>query len=192
MALSSGDGNPATPNVEIYIGIGGGLFFTDPTLSPNPDDVRDGMTMLAAASIDIQSDLLPDLVLFDDQDKAPIVLKNVLSERADIDESGRVDGHDLALLARAFGATRGEDYTIQADGTLQQSGSGATRVVVGSGTLRIGQDAPPDVSPGATLICDGVLEPLTGAYGLPVDINLDGVVDGEDLALLASLFGRRL
>jgi hypothetical protein len=190
IALSSGDGDPDTPNVEIYIGIANGLFFTDPEF--NPPDVPDGMTLLAAGSVDIQSDIYPDLVLFDGRDRAPIVLKNIIQERADIDGSGRVDGHDLALLARAFGASRGEDYTIQADGTLLQSGSGPTRVVVGSGTLRIGQDSPERILPEDEPVCDGALDPVSGAYGLPVDVNLDGDVDGEDLALIASLFGRRL
>ncbi len=194
VALSGGDANPATPNVTIYIGIANGLFFTDPTLDPT--GVKDGATRIAAGQIDIRTDsLYPDLVLYDEPDGAPIVLTNILPERADIDGSTRVDGYDLALLARAFGATRGEDYTIQADGTLLQSGSGPTSLVVGTpmpGTRKAGQNAP-TVDPADTtrLICDPTFDKLTGLYGLPVDINLDGEVDGKDLALLASRFGRR-
>jgi hypothetical protein len=40
--------------------------------------------------------------------------------------------------------------------------------------------------------CNRVLDVMNGSYGLPVDINLDGQVDGEDLALIAGLFGQRL
>jgi len=32
----------------------------------------------------------------------------------------------------------------------------------------------------------------TVLYGLPVDINLDGIIDGKDLALIASKFGRQI
>ena len=41
-------------------------------------------------------------------------------------------------------------------------------------------------------VCDHVLRPTSGLYGLPVDINLDGKVDGTDLALIASKFGRQV
>jgi hypothetical protein len=191
VAVSGDDADSATPNVTIYIGIANGLFFTDPSLDPT--GVKDGVTRIAAGHIDIRNDsLYPDLVLYHEADGAPIVLTNVLPERADVDGSKRVDGYDLALLARAFGATRGEDYTIQADGTLLQSGTGPTRVVVGGGAPKAGQNAPA-VDPADTtrLTCDPTFNPLTGKYGLPVDINLDGEVDGKDLALLASRFGRR-
>jgi hypothetical protein len=41
-------------------------------------------------------------------------------------------------------------------------------------------------------VCDNIFTPLAGRYGLPVDINLDGQVDGTDLAILASQFGLNL
>src|SRR5437867_2254965 len=64
VALSSGDGDPATPNVTIYLGLGSGLFFTDPTI--NPTDVPDGMTMLATGLVTPSTDFTyPDVVLFD-------------------------------------------------------------------------------------------------------------------------------
>jgi len=53
-------------------------------------------------------------------------------------------------------------------------------------------DLPAPNGPGIALTCTGTLNPLTGLYGLPVDINLDGTVDGTDLALLASRFGQRI
>ncbi|MEK7283683.1 MAG: thrombospondin type 3 repeat-containing protein, partial [Acidobacteriota bacterium] len=139
VALSSGDFNPATPNtnITVYIGMGNGLFFTDPEL--NPAGVRDGMTLLATGHINLSTDATyPDVALFSSADEAPIILTNILTDRADIDGSGRVDGYDLAVLARSFGAQRGENFTLLADGTLLQAGSGATRALVpGACTLRV-------------------------------------------------------
>jgi hypothetical protein len=198
VALSSGDGNPATPNVTVFIGLGNGLFFTDPSL--NPTDVPDGMRLLATGNVNLSTDsTYPDVVLFDGVAQAPLIMTNVLTDRADIDRSGRVDGYDLALLARAFGAERGENFTIDPDGTLLQNpdlGSSPiydpTRVVVGSGVLAEGFDLPSTTGTSGALLCDRALEPLSGLYGLPVDLNLDGKVDGTDLALLASKFGRQI
>jgi hypothetical protein len=198
VVLSSGDGDPATPNITIYLGVGNGLFFTDPSF--NPTDVPDGMTLLAAGQVNLSVDsTYPDLVLFDSVKQAPVIMTNTLPERADIDRSGRVDGYDLALLARSFGAARGEDFTIQPDGTLLQNpdlGSSPaytpSRLVVGSGQLRVGMDLPSFTGASGVRVCNGSLDPLVGLYGLPVDINLDGSVDGTDLALLASRFGRNV
>jgi hypothetical protein len=143
---------------------------------------------MAVDNVNLKSDnFLPEIVLFSPLDAAPIVLTNLLNDRADIDGSGRIDGFDLAILAGAFGASRGEDFTIQADGTLLQTGTGFAKVVVGGGAAVPGQDLPVTAAP-----CNRRLEPLTGAYGLAVDINLDGKVDGVDLALIASRFGQRL
>jgi hypothetical protein len=58
---------------------------------------------------------------------------------------------------------------------------------VGGGSAVAGQDLP-----SATASCDGAFTPASASYGLPVDVNLDGIVDGEDLAFLASLFGVKL
>jgi hypothetical protein len=127
----------------------------------------------------------PDLELFDVPDQAPIVMRNIFLERADIDNSGRVDGYDLALLAASFGAARGEDFTIQSDATLAQTGSGTGQRVIGTGSPVPGQDL---ANPDAT--CNNLFDRLTGPYGILVDINLDGVVDGTDLAILASQFGQ--
>ena len=65
-----------------------------------------------------------------------------------------------------------------------------TRLVVGSGVLNDGMDHPTLSSGTGLFFCDHALEPLTGLYGLPVDVNLDGTVDGTDLALIASKFGK--
>jgi hypothetical protein len=122
-----------------------------------------------------------------------------------------VDGYDLAVLARSFGAERGENFTLQADGTFLQAGTGPTKVLVPGGcVLQEGFDLPQKAATGVFL-CDRTLSPMTSQnanycvptdpnylnpgsslYGLPVDINLDGQVDGTDLALLASRFGRTL
>jgi hypothetical protein len=184
VALSSPPGGPSA--VTLYLGIGNGLYFTDPTFSPVA--VAGEMTLMAATNVNLKTDIfLPEVVLFSARDQAPIVLTNTLGERADIDGSGRVDGFDLAVLAASFGATRGEDFTVQADGTLLQSGSGLGRLVVGGGSALAGQDLPSVSAP-----CNRLFDPLTGLYGLAADVNLDGVIDGEDLAFLASLFGRSL
>ncbi|MBI4169419.1 MAG: hypothetical protein HY510_05715 [Acidobacteria bacterium] len=199
VAVSSG-GYPSSPNITIYLGIADGLFFTDPSL--NPAGVPDGAAAITTGNVNLVSDFTyPEVVLLNGQDDAPMVLTNVLTERADIDRSGRVDGFDLAILARAFGATRGEDFIILGpgdpevaldpalDGTLKQSaeppGTAYRRLVMGSATQRVGQDLPDFAG-----ICDGALDRLEGLYGLPADVNLDGIVDGEDLAFIASLFGR--
>ena len=183
VGLSSQQNGPS--RVTVFIGIGNGLFFTDQTLNPPPfpDEIR----FMTAGNAFLQDKVFyPDLEMFDVQDQAPIVMRNVILERADIDGSGRVDGYDLALFAASFGAMRGEDFTIQADGTLLQSGTGAGALVVGSGSRVPGQDLPTSSS-----ICDGAFTPLAGRYGLSVDLNLDGQVDGTDLAILASQFGQR-
>jgi hypothetical protein len=184
VALSSQANGPS--RITVFIGIGNGLFFTDPTLNPPP--FPDEMRFITEGNAFLQDKTFyPDVEMFDVQDQAPIVMRNVFLERADIDGSGRVDGYDLALFAAAFGATRGEDFTIQADGTLLQSGSGAGALVVGTGSRVPGQDlATPSE------ICDNIFTPLAGRYGLLVDINLDGQVDGTDLAILASQFGQSL
>jgi len=198
-SLSSGDGNPSTTNLMVHIGLGNGLFFTDPSL--NSTDVPDGMTFMAAGNVNLATDFTyPDLVLFDGVNQAPLIMTNVLTDRADIDRSGRVDGFDLALLARAFGAERGEDFTIQPDGTILQNpdltsnpGYLPTRLVVGSGVLKDGMDLPSTTGSASGLfLCDRALQPVSGLYGIPVDINLDGKVEGIDLAVLASMFGRTI
>lgn len=268
VALSSGDGNPATPNLTLYIGIANGLYFTDPTL--NPDDVPDGATLMAAANINLMSDVvLPEVTLFYppedgdgdgmldpgedlngngvlDGDRGPIVLTNVLNERADIDGSGRVDGFDMAILSRAFGAARGEDFSlVEIDGQVQLAQTGTGKCALGAndgqdctgdidcpgGTCRqlfrrvldhppgpfVGKDIPNSdgvcnlvqdrmsagrcdtaagtcTSPGSKIgvSCTGDQDCGDALYGLAVDINLDGLVDGLDLAIIASLFGRSL
>jgi hypothetical protein len=224
VAVSSG-GFPASTNLTVYMGIADGLFFTEPSF--NPAGVPNGAVAITTGNVNLVSDFTyPEIAILNQEDDAPIVLTNILTERADIDGSGRVDGFDLAILARAFGATRGENFIIQPDGTLQQTrtfrclggvNSGAactsdadcedTGMPPNDGTCeevgyrslvdgeldpmnmnpvqRVGQDLPDFVD-----ICDGALDPLEGLYGLPVDVNLDGDVDGEDLAFIASLFGR--
>lgn len=183
VAVSGPTGGPT--RLQVFMGMGNGLFYTDPALDPDPLD--DDLDLPVAGFIDIKSDsLYPDIALFSRIDQSPFTLFNILPERADIDESGRVDGFDLAALARAFGAVRGEDFILQADATFLQSGSGWSSTLVGSGSRPPGQDLPSAGQCGTPEVL------LTGAYGLAVDINLDGIVDGVDLALLAARFGDRL
>jgi len=181
VTLSSPPGGPSL--LTLFVGLGNGLYFTDPTLNPAP--VPAELAFPAAGFINIKTDnVYPDLALFSVTDQVPITLFNVIGERADIDGSGRVDGHDLVLLAMAFGAVRGEDFTILPDATFEQTGTGATRRLVGTGAAKPGQDLP-----NSSGLCSTGFLPVTGLYGLPVDINLDGIVDGKDLALLAASFG---
>jgi hypothetical protein len=183
VTLSSPPGGP-TSRLTLFMGLGSGLYYTDPTLDPAP--IPGELAFPAAGFIDIKTDsIYPDLALFSVTDQVPITLDNLIPERADIDRSGRIDGYDLVLLARAFGAVRGEDFTILPDATLEQTGTNpATRVLVGTGLQKPGQDLPDSSG-----FCFSGFTPLTGLYGLPVDVTLDGIVDGEDLALLASRFG---
>jgi len=181
VALSSPSGGPSL--LTLFLGLGNGLYFTDPTLNPAP--VPAELDFPAAGFINIKTDnVYPDLALFSVTDQVPVTLFNVIGERADIDGSGRVDGHDLVLLAMAFGSVRGEDFTLLPDATFQQTGSGPSRRLVGTGSAKPGQDLPDSAG-----FCSTGFLPLTGLYGLPVDVNLDGIVDGEDLALLAAVFG---
>jgi hypothetical protein len=282
VALSSGDGDPTTPNLILYMGIGNGLYYTDPTL--NPTDVPDGATLITTGNINLAVDfLLPEVSLFYpptpgvdlngdgvlDGDLGPIVLTNILNERADLDGSGRIDGFDLVVLARSFGAVRGEDFSlVKIDGLLQfaqtregncaqgvNNGLPCTadidcpdgtcanlfrRVLDNSAGSTIGTDlpneggicnlaqdrmtagqceaicsSPPSAagdpcvidsdcgasgkcgtcsSPGSVVgdYCNDDSDCGPVLYGLAVDINLDGMIDGEDLAIMASLFGRSL
>ncbi|HYV17807.1 MAG TPA: thrombospondin type 3 repeat-containing protein [Verrucomicrobiae bacterium] len=175
---------PAT-TIRSYFGLGNGLFFTDPTLDTS---LPFASKFLGSANIDLRNDsTYPDLLLFETRDQAPFSLLNTLPERADIDASGRVDGYDLALLARAFGSTRGEDFTLLPDDTFARTGVGPLETIVHTGTPVPGQDLP-----SGSFACNTRFDPGSGLYGVPVDINLDGIVDGLDLAFLASRYGTAL
>jgi hypothetical protein len=175
--------NGPTTTIRTYFGLGNGLFFTDPKLDTT--GLPFASRYLASANIDLKNDsIYPDLLLFETRDQAPFSLLNTLPERADIDESGRVDGYDLALLARAFGSTRGEDFTLLPDATFARTGVGPLETIVHTGAPVPGQDLPD-----GNAACNTVFNPGSGAYGVPVDINLDGIVDGLDLAFLASRYG---
>jgi hypothetical protein len=173
-------GNQTT--IRPYLGIGNGLFFTDPTLETVLPFTA---TRVTSANVDLKTDsIYPDLVVFETRDQAPFSVLNVLPLRADIDGSGRVDGGDLELLAGAFGASRGEDFTLLPDATFAQTGTGGAAVLTHTGAFVPGQDLPD-----STGFCDNRFNGGTPRYGVPVDINLDGIVDGVDLAFLASRFG---
>lgn len=180
IVVAAPPGGPTT--IKLFMGLGNGLFYTDASLDPDVL-VGDELDLPVTGFIDLKSDsLYPDIALFSRLDQAPITLFNILPERADIDRSGRVDGFDLVALARAFGATRGEDFILNSDATFQRTGSGWSERLVASGSRPPGQALPSASDCGNTPVL------MTGAYGLPVDINLDGIVDGVDLALLASRF----
>jgi hypothetical protein len=169
-----------------YLGMGNGLFYTDPSLATT--GLPFTATRVTSANVDLKTDsIFPDLVVFETRDQAPFSVLNVLPQRADIDGSGRVDGYDLALLAGAFGASRGEDFTLLPDATFAQTGMGPTAVLTHTGALVPGQDLPDSAG-----FCDNRFNGGSPRYGVPVDINLDGIVDGVDLAFLASRFGANI
>jgi hypothetical protein len=189
VALSSPTG--ATSQITLYLGIGNGLFFTDSTFSPVT--VEGEMEFLSAENVNLQSDaVFPDVVLFSKRDQSPIVLTNTFPERADIDGSGRVDGFDLAILSTGFGTTRGERFILDPmTATFQQTGPGCgvdyRCQLVGTTSDVPGQNLPSTIG-----TCDFAFEPLTPGYALGPDVNLDGEIDGVDLAFLASRFGQSL
>ena len=65
-----------------------------------------------------------------------------------------------------------------------RTGVGPLETIVHTGAPVPGQDLPD-----GNAACNTVFNPGSGAYGVPVDINLDGIVDGLDLAFLASRYG---
>ena len=135
VASSAGDST-----VSILLGQGDGTFFTDPSFSTVP--LPGPITSLRGGFFraDTIGDL-PEVVGLSQVLENPVILVNVLSDRADADNSNRVDGKDLAIWARGFGLSRGNK----------------------------GYDS------------------LLGG-----DVNLDGKIDGVDLAYIAFQFGNTI
>ena len=98
--------NKGDSTLNVLLGQGDGSFLTDPSFFTVP--VLAGPETLQAGFFhrDIIQDL-PEVATFSQPLNNPVVLINVISERADIDGSNRVDGRDLAIWAKGFGLARG-------------------------------------------------------------------------------------
>jgi hypothetical protein len=142
-----------------------------------------------------------------DPEQAPAVCREGLEvafnpNRADIDGSGRVEGYDLSLLAAVFGAFQRvctmDAPSAGADGARcdDELDCGGTPGVTGFCTARACVPASPVAAgvacrgeadcggtPGGTTLC------LPSPYNAAVDLDADGLVDGDDLAELTALFG---
>jgi VCBS repeat protein/thrombospondin type 3 repeat protein len=154
--------NIGDSTVDVFLGQGDGFFLTDPSFSP----VQLPAPLLSLRSGGMVRDIVrsvPELAGVSQSLNNPLLLANVIHERADITTcsggtspnspcrsdadcggagncrgSGRVDGRDLAIWAKGFGLARG--------------------------------------NPG--------YDSLLGA-----DVNLDGKIDGFDLVYITSQFG---
>lgn len=122
--------------------------------------------------------------------------------RADVDGSGRVEGYDLSLLAAVFGAFERvcttDSPSVGAGGARcdDEDDCGGIPGVTGFCTARACVPASPagagiacrqegdcGGAPGQTALC------LPSPYNTAVDLDADGLVDGDDLAELTALFG---
>jgi hypothetical protein len=130
--------NLADSTLTVLMGQGDGTFLVDPSFStislPAP--------AVAVRGGDFKFDViqnLPEVMGISQTLQSPIILVNVISERADVDGSDQVDGRDLAIWAKGFGLSRGD--------------------------------------PGYSSLVDA-------------DVNLDGKIDGFDLAYITLQFGK--
>ncbi|MGD8376152.1 MAG: fibronectin type III domain-containing protein, partial [Acidobacteriota bacterium] len=161
-----------------------------------------------AAPAETPVGLLQVRVTNPDPEQAPAVCQQGLEvafnpARADVDGSGRVEGYDLSLLAAVFGAfqrvctmdapSAGADGARCDDeedcgGTPGVTGFCTARACVPSSPVAAGvacrQEGDCGGTPGGTTLC------LPSPYNAAVDLDSDGLVDGDDLAELTALFGR--
>jgi hypothetical protein len=113
--------NTAANSLSIFLSNGDGTFLYDPCFDvpvlPGPKGVEGGFfrrdPLLDFAEVAMLS---PSL-------NTPVVTINILSERADIDGSGRVNGRDLAFWARGFGLSRKDSaYPASRDADINLDG----------------------------------------------------------------------
>lgn len=133
--------NDATMNVLMGLGDGKFLrdssFFTVLGLPPQPQAVQAGFFHR-----DIIQDL-PEVAALSQPVNNPVILVNIITERADINGSNRVDGKDLAMWAKGFSLTRADSgYTasIKADINLDGEIDGFDLVFI---TSQFGKVLPP-------------------------------------------------
>jgi len=114
--------NAGSASVSILLGNGDGTFLSDPFLNvpvlPGPNALQAGFFSRDA----VQN--LRDLATLSPPLNIPVILANILADRADIDASGEVGGRDLALWARSFGLTRKDaGYAAARDADINLDGS---------------------------------------------------------------------
>jgi hypothetical protein len=132
--------NTAGSTLSVFLGNGDGTFLQDPAFEvaslPGPRALRGG-SFRRDPVIDFGevSALSPSL-------STPMITVNILSERADIDGSGRVGGRDLAFWAQGFGFSRndpGYPGSRQADVNLDGKIDGLDLVFI---TSQFGKEMP--------------------------------------------------
>ena len=115
--------NTGSDTLSVFLGNGDGTFLSDPAFDvpvlPGPRTLQGGFfSRDAVLDFEEVTTLSPSL-------NTPVLAVNVISERADIDGSGRVNGRDLAFWARGFGFSRKDagypgsrDADINLDGKI--------------------------------------------------------------------------
>ncbi|HEV8336736.1 MAG TPA: FG-GAP-like repeat-containing protein [Candidatus Polarisedimenticolia bacterium] len=159
--------NAGDSTVDVFLGEGDGFFLSDPSFSP----VQLPAPLRSLRSGDMVRDIVrsvPELAGVSQPLNNPLLLANVIQERADITTcsggttpnspcrsdadcggagncrgSGRVDGRDLAVWAKGFGLARGNpgyDSLLGADVNLDGKIDGFDLVYI---TSQFGSDVPP-------------------------------------------------
>ena len=133
--------NTTGSTLSVFLGNGDGTFLHDPSFDvislPGPRALRGGFFRRDAV-IDFGevAALSPSL-------NTPMITVNILSERADIDGSGRVGGRDLAFWAQGFGFSRndpGYPTSRVADINLDGKIDGLDLIFI---TSQYGKEMPP-------------------------------------------------
>jgi hypothetical protein len=115
---------------------GAGITFEATATADSPDGPGDTLTLRARVGAAPEAAPGPHDLLIRNPDGGAVVVPTLLEvaldeRRVDVDRSGRVDGFDLAVLARAFGRRQGEELyagiaDIDANGLVDGAGGAAT------------------------------------------------------------------
>jgi hypothetical protein len=134
--------NEGDSTLNVFLGNGDGTFLTDPAfftvpVLPSPRGLVSGRFRR-----DLVEDL-PEVATLSPPLNNPVILVNVVSERADIDGSGRVGGMDIARWTKGFGLARGDPgYAAALDADINLDGAidGLDLVYL---TVQFGRIIPP-------------------------------------------------
>jgi hypothetical protein len=133
--------NAGDSTLSILLGQGDGTFLMKPSFTP----VSLPAPLLRLRGGFFRQDTIqnfPEVAGFSQALDNPLVLVNVISERADVDNSGRIDGMDLAIWAKGFGLARGDSgyaSLLNADINLDGKIDGLDLVYV---ALQFGKTVP--------------------------------------------------